>query len=65
MSSEKLKNYAFLQVLTFDITMSSKYFNKKNKIRKVKNLLEIQCYENKKNEKIKILIKYNVIKIEK
>ena len=45
--------------------MSSKYFNKKNKIRKVKNLLEIQCYENKKNEKIKILIKYNVIKIEK
>ena len=45
--------------------MSSKYFHKKNKIRKVKNLLEIQCYENKKNEKIKILIKYNVIKIEK
>ena len=40
-------------------------FRKKNKIRKVKNLLEIQCYENKKNEKIKILIKYNVIKIEK
>ena len=45
--------------------MSSKYFHKKNKNRKVKNLLEIKCYENKKNEKIKILIKYNVIKIEK
>ena len=45
--------------------MSSKYFHKKNKVRKVKNLIEIECYEYKKNKKIKILIKYNVIKIEK
>ena len=45
--------------------MSSKYFHKKNKLRKVKNIIEIECYEYKKNKKIKILIKYNVIKIEK
>ena len=37
--------------------MSSKYFHKKNKVRKVKNVLEIECYEYKKNKKIKILIK--------
>ena len=55
----------FYRFLTFDIAMSSRFFNKKNKIKKVKIILEIQCYENKKNEKIKILIKYNVIKIEK
>ena len=45
--------------------MSSKFFHKKNKVRKVKNVLEIECYEYKKNKKIKIWIKYNVIKIEK
>jgi hypothetical protein len=44
----------FYRFLTFDITMSSKYFHKKNKVRKVKNVLEIECYEYKKNKKIKI-----------
>ena len=62
---KNIKIYDFYRFLTFDITMSSKYFHKKNKVRKVKNVLEIECYEYKKNKKIKILIKYNVIKIEK
>ena len=34
--------------------MSSRFFNKKNKIRKVKNLIEIECYEYKKIRKIEI-----------
>ena len=42
--------------------MSSKFFHKKNKVRKVKNVLEIECYEYKKNKKIKIRNKYNMIK---
>ena len=42
----------FSPILTFDITMSSRFFNKKNKVRKVKNLIEIECYQYKKNRKI-------------
>ena len=34
--------------------MSSKYFHKKNKVRKVKNLIEIEFYEYKKIRKIEI-----------
>ena len=34
--------------------MSSKYFHKKNKLRKVKNIIEIECYEYKKIRKIEI-----------
>ena len=55
----------FTEYFTFDITMSSKYFHKKNKIRKVKNLIEIECYEYKNIRKIEIKNIYNVMDLKK
>ena len=50
---KKLKILNFYRFLTFDMRMSSRFFNKKNKIRKIKIREYIQCYGFKKIEKIK------------
>ena len=45
---KKLKILNFYRFLTFDMRMSSRFFNKKNKIRKIKIREYIQCYGFKK-----------------
>ena len=53
---KKLKILNFYRFLTFDMRMSSRFFNKKNKISKIKIIEYIQCYGFKKiKEKYKII----------
>ena len=50
---KKMKILNFYRFLTFDMRMSSRFFNKKNEIRKIIIREYIQCYGFKKIEKIK------------